>query len=184
MAPLLPRDATEADAAAIQAIYAPIVTDTVISFETEAPSVEEMARRIRVVTERHPWLVAVDPSAGDLVAGYAYATGHRERAAYGWSVDVSVYIAGSHRGRGVGKQLYHALFERLAALGYVNAFAGVALPNEASVALHTSVGFEPVGVYRHVGFKLGAWHDAAWFQRLLRPLPLAPTPPSPASPGS
>jgi L-amino acid N-acyltransferase YncA len=175
--PLVTRDATEADAAGIQAIYAPIVMDTVISFETEPPSVDEMAGRIRTVTASHPWLVAVDPSAQDMITGYAYATRHRERAAYAWSVDVSVYVAASYRSRGIGKKLYHALFERLAALGYVNAFAGVALPNEASVALHASVGFDPVGIYRHVGFKHGAWHDAAWFQRLLRPLPLAPPDP-------
>lgn len=174
MSSLVTRDATEADAAGIHAIYAPVVRDTIISFETEEPTVAEIAARIRSTTATHPWLVAAD---GDLVAGYAYATKHRERAAYAWSVDVSVYIAASHRSRGVGKSLYHALFERLAALGYVNAFAGVALPNAASIALHTSVGFEPIGIYRHVGFKFGAWHDAAWFQRLLRPLPDSPPPP-------
>lgn len=177
MEPLFTRDATEADAAGIQAIYAPVVRETIISFETDEPTASEMARRIRTITAHHPWLVAVDPAGGDLVAGYAYATKHRERAAYAWSVDVSVYVAASHRSRGVGKNLYHALFRRLADLGYVNAFAGVALPNHASIALHTSVGFEPVGIYRHVGFKFGAWHDAAWFQRLLRPLPASPPPP-------
>lgn len=168
------RSATEADAEVLREIYAPSVLHTHTSFEVEVPSASEMGRRIRTTTETHPWLVAED---GGVVVGYAYATRHMERAAYAWSVNVSVYVAASHHGRGVGKRLYRALFEELRARGFVNAFAGVALPNEASVALHTSVGFVPVGTYRHVGFKHGRWHDTAWFQLTLQEPPAAPAPP-------
>ena len=105
------------------------------------------------------------------VDGYVYASRHRERAAYQWSVDVTAYVRDDRRGQGIGKRLYARLFEELARLGYFQAFAGIALPNAASVALHESVGFEPVGVYRKVGYKLGAWHDVGWWQRALQPAP-------------
>lgn len=155
------RDATAADAAVCAEIYAPYVRDTAISFETEAPSADEMARRIAAA---HAWVV--DELAGRVV-GYAYAGPMKERAAYRWSCEVSVYVlAGLHRG-GVGRGLYEALFARLAFLGYRTAVAGMTLPNDASVGLHRALGFEPVGVFRGVGWKLGQWHDVAWMQRAL-----------------
>ncbi|MFO0600375.1 MAG: arsinothricin resistance N-acetyltransferase ArsN1 family B [Myxococcaceae bacterium] len=163
MTPSSIRDATVADAAAIQAIYAPYVRETFISFELEPPEPSEIARRIDEVQRQSlPWLVAVE---GEQVAGYAYASRHRERAAYATSVDVAVYLAPTSRGRGLGKALYAALFERLEALGKHMAFAGIALPNEASVRLHAALGFTPVGVYREVGFKFGRYHDVGWWQR-------------------
>ena len=155
------------DAAALHAIYAPIVETTVISFELEAPTIDEMARRIASTLERLPWLVSED--ADGRVDGYVYASRHRERAAYQWSVDVTAYVREDARGRGIGKTLYRRLFEELAALGYFQAFAGIALPNAASVALHESVGFAHLGTYRDVGYKLGAWHDVGWWQRSLQP---------------
>lgn len=155
------RLATENDAGAIAAIYAPVVTSSATSFEVEAPSVAEMARRIRELGERYPFLVTE--------GGYAYASPHRERAAYRFSIEVSVYLAEHARGRGLGRALYQRLLAIAAAQGFYAAYAGIVLPNERSVALHTSVGFTPVGVYRGVGFKLGAWHDVAWFERELRP---------------
>jgi len=148
------------DAPAIAAIYAPVVANTVISFEETPPDADEIARRIAAVTRTHPWLVAVE---GDAVAGYAYATKYRERAAYRWAVDTSVYVDERYRQRGVGRALYAALFETLRALGYLRAFAGVALPNPASEALHEAVGFREIGVYRAVGFKFGRWHDVRWY---------------------
>jgi phosphinothricin acetyltransferase len=160
------RVATSDDAAAIAAIYAPIVRDTFISFEAEPPSAAEMRERLEAVLERLPWLVSED-GAGE-VDGYAYASRHRDKAAYRWSVDTTIYLREDARGRGLGKRLYADLFERLARLGYCRAFAGIALPNAASVALHESVGFIPVGVYRQVGFKFGAWRDVGWWQRNLR----------------
>lgn len=167
------RLATRDDAGQIQAIYAPYCS-TPISFELEAPTVEEMARRIDKLRSEYPWLVC---ETGAEILGYAYASRHRERAAYQWSVDVSVYLnAGQHR-RGLGRALYTALFGVLALQGYVNAYAGVALPNAASVGLHESVGFALVGVYRQVGYKCGAWHDVAWYHRPLQPPPSVPEPP-------
>jgi phosphinothricin acetyltransferase len=168
------RLATEADAAAVAAIYAPFCQASPVSFEEVAPSPAEMAGRIRKVLEQNPWLV-LDVSG--TVAGYAYASKHRERAAYRWSVDTSVYVAAEYRRRGVGRALYAALLPLLRLQGYFMAFAGAALPNPGSVGLHTAVGFTPVGVYRGVGYKHGAWHDVGWFQLELQPQQPAPEPP-------
>jgi phosphinothricin acetyltransferase len=166
--------ATIVDAPAIAAIYAPIVRDTCISFELAAPTSEDMRARIESTLARLPWLVAEDASGA--ISGYAYASRHRERLAYQWSVDTTAYVRHDARGTGVGKALYEALLDALTALGYFQAFAGIALPNAASVALHESVGFQHVGTYRDVGFKHDAWHDVGWWQRRLRPnaLPSAP----------
>lgn len=168
------RSATPDDADAIQAIYAPVVRDTTISFELEPPTVEEMRSRIVATTAGLPWLVGVE-TAGNVI-GYVYAGKHRERAAYQWAVDVTAYVHPDHRGQGVGKALYERMFGLLTAAGYCQAFAGIALPNAASIALHESVGFARIGVYRNVGFKRGAWHDVGWWQRELQ-LPDAPDPP-------
>jgi len=159
------RLAREADAPAVRAIYAPIVTETTTSFEAEPPSVEEVARRIRTTLATHPWLVA---EIGGAVVGYAYAGPHRSRTAYQWSTEVSVYVHADARRRGVARALYLALFEVLRLQGYVNAYAGITQPNAPSMSFHEAIGFEPVGVYRRVGFKHGAWHDVAWSQLRLR----------------
>lgn len=160
------RTAQLSDAAAIQAIYAPIVRSTPISFETEPPTVAEIERRIAVTLQRYPWLAAED--AQGRVNGYVYAGAHAERAAYRWSVGVTAYVREDCRGQGVGRQLYTRLFELLAELGYYQAFAGITLPNAASVGLHEAVGFKPAALYRNVGFKLGAWCDVGYWQRELR----------------
>jgi len=160
------RTATPHDAEAIAAIYAPIVANTTISFELEPPSPDEMRSRIVSTLQRLPWLVSVDDN-GD-VDGYVYAGRHRERAAYQWSVDATAYVRADRRGQGVGRKLYERLFSELADLGYFQAFAGIALPNDASVALHEALGFERLGVYRKVGFKMGAWRDVGWWQKTLR----------------
>jgi len=155
------------DAAQIAAIYAPFCLETAISFEAEAPDEAAMRERIYAVADRYPWLVAV--SEKKEILGYAYATKHRERAAYRWSVDYAVYLAPSAKGQGIGTKLYTALAAICRNLGYHRAFAGIALPNEASVRLHEKVGFRPIGVYRRVGFKLGKWHDVGWWSLDLRP---------------
>jgi L-amino acid N-acyltransferase YncA len=158
------RDATAQDAAACAAIYAPYVRDTAISFELTPPSPVEMAERIAAAQLGHAWLVAED--AGRLV-GYAYASRFQAREAYRWSCEVSVYLEPRRRRTGAGRALYLALFERLVARGYRTAVAGMTLPNEASVALHRALGFEPVGTYRRIGWKHGRWHDVARVQRSL-----------------
>jgi L-amino acid N-acyltransferase YncA len=167
------RLATPDDAEQIQATYAPYCF-TPISFELRPPSVEEMRGRLVKVLGSYPWLVCED---GDEVLGYAYATQHRERAAYNWSVDTSVYIRQQRQRRGIGRALYTSLFALLPLQGYVNAYAGVTLPNPGSVGLHQAMGFQPVGVYRQVGFKYGVWHDVAWFERPLQARPGEPPPP-------
>lgn len=168
------RLAGESDAEAMAAIYRPIVENTTISFESVAPSAEAMARRLADVAAAHPWIVC--ERAGQL-AGYAYASPHRARAAYRWSVDTSVYVAAAHQRAGVGRGLYAALFAILRAQRYINAFAGIALPNPASVGLHESLGFETIGVFRRVGFKHGVWHDVGWWQLRLRELDGPPAEP-------
>ena len=169
------RSARPDDAEAIMHIYAPIVAETAISFELEIPTVDEMRRRVVSTLERFPWLVSEDEHG--VVDGYVYASQHRERPAYQWSVDVTTYVRSDARGRGIGKSLYNQLFEELATQGYFNAFAGIALPNVSSIALHESVGFKFVGIYRGVGYKLGAWHDVSWWQRPLQAL-TTPSPPA------
>lgn len=158
------RPATAADAAAIAAIYAPAVTDNAASFEEAPPDAREIAARIAKVSARHAWLVA--ERAGE-VLGYAYGGPHRERAAYRWSVEVSAYIRADAHRQGLARRLYTELFARLAALGYVNAYAGITLPNAASVGLHEALGFTKIGVYHGIGFKFGRWHDVGWWERRL-----------------
>ncbi|MEN0065356.1 MAG: arsinothricin resistance N-acetyltransferase ArsN1 family B [Myxococcota bacterium] len=172
------REATEADAAAIRTIYAPVVEHTAISFEANVPTVEEMAVRIARVLQHAPWVV-VDGDEG--VVAYAYAGLHRARAAYRWSVEVSAYVAATARRQGHARRLYGVLLDLLRVQGYAMAFAGITLPNAASVGLHESLGFTSVGVYPNVGFKAGQWHDVGWWSRPLGPLPDHPKPPrSPA----
>jgi L-amino acid N-acyltransferase YncA len=170
------RLATVADAPTIQAIYAPIVRESATSFELDPPTVPEMEQRIAKTLIRWPWLVCVQD---DVPVGYAYASQHRERAAYQWATDVSVYIHAQWRGQGIARALYQALFTVLRAQGYCQVFAGIALPNPGSVALHEALGMRPLGIYRQVGYKLGAWHDVGWWQGTLQPLPASPQPPQP-----
>jgi L-amino acid N-acyltransferase YncA len=170
------RLATSADAPAIAAIYAPIVRDTAISFEVDPPSEHEMAGRIASVLPLAPWLVCVDP---DGVIGYAYASKHRERAAYRWCVDASVYVHERARRRGVARGLYTSLFALLRRQGFYAAHAGITLPNAASVGVHEAMGFRAIGVYPAVGFKSGAWHDVGWWQLVLRERGGEPAPPLP-----
>lgn len=149
------------DAEAIAVIYAPFVTDTVISFEDVAPTAAEMATRIERLTETHVWLVAED---GGEILGYAYACPHRERAGYQWATEVTVYVDPRHQRRGVGRRLYEALLAQLADQGYRIALGVIALPNDGSVGLHEACGFELVGVLRNIGFKHGKWWDVGWWQ--------------------
>ncbi|MBX9662797.1 arsinothricin resistance N-acetyltransferase ArsN1 family B [Novosphingobium sp.] len=158
------RDARPEDAQACAAIYRPHVEGSWVSFELEAPDAEEMARRIADYGKSHAWLVAERDGA---IAGYAYGSPHRTRAAYASSCDVAIYVSAAFPRAGVGRALYGELLPRLKAKGFHAAFAGIAQPNPASIALHEACGFTPVGVYREVGWKMGAWRDVGWWQRVL-----------------
>jgi L-amino acid N-acyltransferase YncA len=174
---MLIRDAdAQSDAAACAAIYVPYVRDTPISLEETPPTPTEIAERIQTTQRTHPWLVAEE--AGQVV-GYAYATRHRERASYRWGTDVTVYVSPARQRKGVGRALYQALFEQLTEQGFRIACAGITLPNEASVGLHESLGFQPVGTYRRIGWKFGAWHDVGWWQLHLGDQRVPPTEPAP-----
>ena len=172
------RLAIEDDAAAIREIYAPHCEKTIVSFEEVAPSPGEMASRVRRISERFPWLVLDED---DVVAGYAYASPHHERAAYRWSVDAAVYVNPAFHRRGVGRALYTTLFELLRQQGYFKIYAGISLPNAASTGLHEALGFQLVGIYKGVGYKFGAWHDVAHYQMPLQPERHNPGPPLPFS---
>lgn len=164
------------DGAAVAAVYEPFVVGTGISFETEAPAAAEMSRRIAARLRDYPWLVA---EVDGRVVGYAYGSRLRERAAYDWSVEVSIYLAEGFHGRGIGRRLYGALLSVLRRQGYVTAYAGITLPHAASVGLHEALGFSPVGVYPRVGWKQGSWYDVGWWWLALRDPCDEPDPPVP-----
>ena len=163
------------DALDVAAIYRPSVERGLASFEEVAPDADEMASRIRRTLAHTPWLVAEDEEGA--VIGYAYAGTHHERPGYRWAVNISVYVAEVARSQGVGRRLYDELLDILRRQGFVNVYAGITLPNPASVALHEAIGMRRIGVYERVGFKLGAWHDVAWYGlRLTDPEGVPPEP--------
>jgi len=159
------RNATPTDAEAILAIYAPYITDSCISFETEVPAITEFTARIEHVIPNYPYLVC---EVDGKVVGYAYVSQHRERTAYKYSADVSVYIAPEYHWQGIGRALYTKLFELMREQGFYTAIAGITLPNEKSVGLHKALGFKEVGVYHNVGYKFGKWLDVLWMEKPLR----------------
>jgi len=170
------RFAEPGDAGAIQAIYAPYCEATAVSFEVRPPTVEEMVQRIEAISPQYPWLV------GELdgrVAGYVYAYRHRERAAYRWVADVTVYVDSAYHRRGLGRAMYTSLLSMLRHQGYCKAYAGITLPNPASVGVHEALGFRPVATYEKVGYKLGRWHDVGWWQLELMLPQAEPPEPSP-----
>ncbi|MFB6299632.1 MAG: arsinothricin resistance N-acetyltransferase ArsN1 family B [Halobacteriales archaeon] len=175
MTPTL-RLATPDDASAIRQIYAPIVTNTAISFELTPPSIDDLRQRIEHTLEQYPWLVC--EADGELL-GYATAGSVRGRGAYRWSTEVSVYVDSDFRRRNVATGLYTALLDCLAVQGYYSAYAVTALPNPASVRLHESMGFEALCTFEDVGFKHGQWHDIRWWHMELADRPSHPTPPEP-----
>ena len=155
------RDASPADAAACADIYAPYVRDTCVSFEARPPGAAEMAERIAAAQQQHAWLVLEQDGQ---VVGYAYGGPFKARDAYRFACEVSVYLEQNSRGTGGGRTLYEALFARLRQRGYRTLAAGMTVPNDASAALHRSLGFTLVGTWRRVGWKQGAWRDVTWFQ--------------------
>lgn len=168
------RFATPDDAPAILAIYAPYITDTTITFEYDIPTVAEFAQRIETIQQQYPYLVA---ELDRQLLGYAYASKHRDRPAYQWSVETSVYVHPDGHRRGIARQLYTLLFDFLRRQGYYNAFAGITMPNPKSEAFHRTMGFSYIGTYDNIGYKMGAWHPVAWFQMTLKPHPVDPPTP-------
>jgi len=162
------------DAPAILEIYRPIVRETTISFEVDPPGLLEMQDRIAKTLVQFPWVVC--ESKGTVI-GYAYSGPHRSRIAYQWSVELSVYIHEAHRKQGVARGLYTSLMALLTLQGYINAYCGVALPNQASEKLHASMGFKPIGTYVKVGYKMGQWHSVKWWSQSLSDYPASPNSP-------
>ncbi len=162
---MLIRPVSKTDVADILAIYAPYITDTVITFETEVPTLEEFEERIEGIKKDFPYLVC---EVDGRVAGYAYASKHRARSAYKYSVDVSIYVAPNYHHKGIGKALYKNLFEALNKYEYYSAYAGITLPNDKSIGLHKAFGFTEVGIYHNVGYKKGNWLDVIWLEKPLK----------------
>jgi phosphinothricin acetyltransferase len=154
------------DAAACAAIYGPYVEGAGTSFEEHPPTADDFAARIERTSASYPWLVAERDGE---VAGFAYASAHRERPAYRWTAESSVYVHRDHHGQGVGRELYEALIGLLRRQRLEVVCAGITLPNDASVGLHEACGFELVGTYRRIGFKAGEWRDVSWWQLFLGP---------------
>ena len=172
------RIAVEGDAPCVAAIYAPYVLNSVISFESVPPDAEEFRVRMASCLTDYPWLIA---EVDGQIAGYAYAGQHSGRAAYDWSANISVYLAAEHHRRGIGRRLYDMLIVLLRHQGYHSLFAGITLPNSASVALHTALGMQQVGIYKEVGFKFGKWHDVMWMGMTISPPAIPTTQPTPFS---
>jgi phosphinothricin acetyltransferase len=170
------RIASPADAGDMLDIYTPFIRETVVTFENDAPSVDDFARRVAEVLERLPWLACED--AGRVI-GYAYAYPHRARPAYRWSAETSIYVAEGRRRSGVGRALYASLLEILRAQGLCNAYAGITLPNAESAGFHESFGFRRIGTFPLVGYKLGGWRDVGWWH--LRLAEVSGEPPEPRS---
>lgn len=159
------RLAKTTDAESIAKIYSEYVLNTAFTFDVVPPDIKELEDRIEKVSKDYPFLVC---ECGGKIVGYAYASQHRARESYQWSVDVSVYIDVPWHRKGIGKMLYVHLFEILRKQGYFNAYAGITLPNLPSVALHESLGFSLVGVYKNVGYKFSSWQDVGWWQCTLQ----------------
>ena len=169
------RLASADDAGGIRAVYAPFV-DTPVTFEEEAPSCEAYRERIVRICEKYPCLVAEEDGR---VVGFAYAHELRERIAFRWNAELSVYLAPTTQGQGVGSRLYATLIELLRLTGIKAVYGVVTSPNPASERLHRAFGFALMGVQPHAGFTCGAWHDVAWYVREIAPFEDEPAPPVP-----
>jgi L-amino acid N-acyltransferase YncA len=168
------RIATTDDAEAVLEIYRPYILTTAFTFETEVPSIDEFAKRIDTYLQKYPWLIC---EIDNKIAGYAYASTHREREAYQWTCESSVYVHENFKGRGIGKELYATLFAILQMQGIRNVYAGITIPNKASEHLHAKSGFELFATYENIGYKLGSWHKVGWWKLQLNGFDLKPPPP-------
>lgn len=168
------RLANEGDYSSILNIYEPFVRDTIITFEYKVPSEEEFIERMAKIQKTFPLLVCEEEN---VVVGYAYISRFREREAYDWSVESSIYIDPSHQGKCIGKALYVALIELSGLLGYCNIYGVVTMPNIKSEKLHSKLGFEKVGILKNVGFKFGNWVDVQYLALNIKEYTLCPEKP-------
>ncbi len=160
------RVAEPTDAGAMLAIYSPFIMQTGITQETEVPTTESFAERVKTTMLERPWIVC---EVDGTIAGYAYAGKHRERKGYQWCVETSVYINKQFHHNGIATALYTALIEILKKQHYVNAYAVITLPNPISVSFHEKFGFTYLTTYKKIGYKLGQWHDVGWWELQLNP---------------
>ena len=165
---------TPADADHVLEIYKPYVLNTYITFEYNVPSPEEWKNKIEKITTKYPWLVC---TYKEEITGYAYGSTHRDRTAYQWSPESTAYMSEKFHRKGIARILYETLFAMLKLQGYINVYAGVGLPNTKSEEFHKALGFTELGIFKNVGYKLGAWHDTKWFQLHLSPHTINPSPP-------
>jgi phosphinothricin acetyltransferase len=175
------RAARPEDAATIAAIYAPYVLGGTVSFENEAPDARAIRTRMASSGGLYPWIVATNGEDDSGVLAYAYASLFRDRPAYKWAVETSVYVAGAVQGQGIGRLLYEALIDTLRAQGFTQAIGVLSLPNDQSIKTHEAVGFRRAGVYREIGFKLGRWVDVGFWQCPLNDSSASPGEPRPFS---
>lgn len=152
---------TPADAEEVLKVYQPYVETTAITFEYELPTVAEFRNRIDTITPQYPWLVC---ESDNRIVGYAYAHKHRDRTAYQWSPESTIYLSEGYHGLGIARVLYETLFAILRLQGFVNVYAGVLSSNTNSCRFHKSVGFEEIGLFKNIGFKFGEWHGTYWYQ--------------------
>lgn len=151
----------EDDIAGVLDIYTPYIVNTAVTFEYEVPEIETFKKRIKNYTSQYPWLVMKD---GNNIAGYAYASPYRERSAYQWVAECSIYINNQYKKKGVGTQLYTALLELLKAQGIHRLYALITIPNDASVLFHEKIGFKYFATFKNVGYKNSKWHDVGWWE--------------------
>lgn len=171
--PVTIRIADIKDAPALLSIYSPYVEETAISFEYTVPTAEEFACRIGRTLEHYPYLVAVRENRA---VGYAYASAFKERAAYGWSAETSIYVARDARGTGAGTKLYEALEHILSMQHIINVNACITYPNPASISFHEKLGYKTAAHFTSCGYKLGRWWDMVWMEKMLGGHPDSPSP--------
>jgi phosphinothricin acetyltransferase len=169
------RAARQADCKEMLEIYAPFVETTAVTFELETPDLLSFEARFRQVSAKYPWLVYTE---NEIVLGYAYAASYRERKAYQWSVETSVYLSPNTRGKGIARMLYSNLMQKLSDLGYFTAYAIITLPNEASCRFHEKFGFENLAIFPEAGYKLGGWHNVRWMRYKIRETSANPAEPA------
>ncbi len=159
------RQATAEDSAEILKIYSRYITETAYTFEIEPPSLSDFTKRVAAIVDYHPYLLYV---CDEKIVGFAYACTHRERLAYRFDVDVSIYLDMDYKGFGIGTKLYNMMFNILKAQGFYNVFSAITVPNLPSEALHKKFGFSEIGIFNNTGYKFGSWHGVRWLQKVLR----------------